>query len=145
MVCLRGENARVDKGYQALAAGAVGMILANDESNGNGVSADPHLLPTSHISYTDGQRVFAYLRSTKYFFFVFHLFSQYFGTVSIQYYFPSTYNCYVRFLIYKYIYRNPEAFISRVRTQLDTKPAPFMAAFSSAGPNLVEPSILKVC
>ncbi|KAG6637872.1 subtilisin-like protease SBT5.4 [Carya illinoinensis] len=103
LVCLRGENARVDKGYQALAAGAVGMILANDESNGNGVSADPHLLPTSHISYTDGQRVFAYLRSTK----------------------------------------NPEAFISRVRTQLDTKPAPFMAAFSSAGPNLVEPSILK--
>ncbi|KAG2682684.1 hypothetical protein I3760_11G202500 [Carya illinoinensis] len=62
LVCLRGENARVDKGYQALAAGAVGMILANDESNGNGVSADPHLLPTSHISYTDGQRVFAYLR-----------------------------------------------------------------------------------
>lgn len=74
MVCLRGENARVDKGYQALTAGAVGMILANDEFNGNGVLADPHLLPTSHISYSDGQRVFAYLKSTKYFFLAFHLF-----------------------------------------------------------------------
>lgn len=43
-----------------------------------------------------------------------------------------------------FIYRNPVASITPVMTQLDTKPAPLMASFSSVGPNLVEPAILKV-
>lgn len=66
LVCLRGLSARVEKGYQAHLAGAVGMILANNVSDGNGVLADAHLLPASHIGYTEGQHVFAYIRSTKY-------------------------------------------------------------------------------
>jgi hypothetical protein len=37
------------------------------------------------------------------------------------------------------------AFLTNVRTELATKPAPFMASFSSRGPNIIEESILKVC
>ncbi|KAE8708326.1 Subtilisin-like protein protease [Hibiscus syriacus] len=103
LVCLRGENARTDKGRQALLAGAVGMILANDEKSGNEIIADPHLLPATHLNFTDGLTVYAYINSTK----------------------------------------NPTAYITPVKTKLDTKPAPFMASFSSRGPNVIEPAILK--
>lgn len=65
LVCLRGDNARVDKGEQALLAGAMGMILANNEPSGNEILADPHVLPASHINFTDGTSVFAYINSTK--------------------------------------------------------------------------------
>jgi len=65
LVCLRGDNARVDKGEQAMLAGAVGMILANNELSGNEILADPHVLPASHINFTDGVAVFAYVNSTK--------------------------------------------------------------------------------
>jgi hypothetical protein len=40
--------------------------------------------------------------------------------------------------------RTPTGFITRPATILGTKPAPFMAAFSSQGPNTVTPGILKV-
>ncbi|PRQ52436.1 putative tripeptidyl-peptidase II [Rosa chinensis] len=103
LACLRGDNARVDKGEQALLAGAVGMILANSEVNGNEIISDPHVLPASHINFTDGSLVFAYINSTKY----------------------------------------PRAYIKRPTTQLGTKPAPFMAAFSSKGPSTITPDILK--
>ncbi|KAK8568969.1 hypothetical protein V6N12_007502 [Hibiscus sabdariffa] len=103
LACLRGQNARVDKGLQASLAGAVGMILANDILSGNEILADPHVLPATHINYTDGLAVFAYINSTK----------------------------------------NPTAYITPVTTQIDTKPAPFMAAFSSKGPNTITPEILK--
>ncbi|MBA0579423.1 hypothetical protein Gorai_021680, partial [Gossypium raimondii] len=104
LVCLRGKNARVDKGQQAALAGAVGMILANDFLTGNEIIADAHLLPASHINYTDGLAVFAYINSTK--------------------------------------NRNPMARIMPVTTLIGTKPAPFMAAFSSKGPNTITPEIL---
>lgn len=66
LICLRGDNPRVDKGQNAALAGAVGMVLANDESNENDVTADPHVLPASHITYKDGQTLYAYMKSTKY-------------------------------------------------------------------------------
>lgn len=34
--------------------------------------------------------------------------------------------------------------ITQVTTQVGVKPAPFMAAFSSKGPNTITPHILKV-
>lgn len=48
--------------------------------------------------------------------------------------------------ILKYINstRRPSSTIGRARTTLDVRPAPVMTAFSSRGPNLVEPNILKV-
>ncbi|XP_034899667.1 subtilisin-like protease SBT5.4 isoform X2 [Populus alba] len=103
LVCLRGENGRVDKGHQALIAGAVGMILANDENSGNEIIADTHVLPAAHVNFTDGEAVFSYLNRSK----------------------------------------APMAFLTNVRTELATKPAPFMASFSSRGPNIIEESILK--
>uniref|UniRef100_A0A5B7BTQ3 Putative subtilisin-like protease SBT5.3 n=1 Tax=Davidia involucrata TaxID=16924 RepID=A0A5B7BTQ3_DAVIN len=103
LVCLRGDNARVDKGQQAALAGAVGMVLANNELSGNEIIADPHVLPASQINYSDGVAIFNYVNST----------------------------------------RSPMAYITSPKTQLDTKPAPFMAAFSSRGPNTITPEILK--
>ncbi|POO02869.1 Subtilase [Trema orientale] len=103
LVCLRGEIARAEKGLQAALAGAVGMILANDIQNWNDIIADAHVLPASHVNFTDGKSVFDYLNYTK----------------------------------------TPMAYMTRAKTELDVKPAPFMAAFSSRGPNIIEPAILK--
>ncbi|RVX08338.1 Subtilisin-like protease SBT5.3 [Vitis vinifera] len=75
----------------------------HNELTGNEVIADPHVLPASHINFTDGVAVFTYLNSTK----------------------------------------SPIAYITPSTTELGTKPAPFMAAFSSKGPNTITPEILK--
>lgn len=40
--------------------------------------------------------------------------------------------------------RNPTASLGRARTVVDVKPSPSMAQFSSRGPNVLEPNILKV-
>ncbi|KAJ6753299.1 PROPROTEIN CONVERTASE SUBTILISIN/KEXIN [Salix purpurea] len=103
IVCLRGINSRVGKGHEAELAGAVGMILANDEESGSELLSDPHVLPAAHLTYTDGQAVMNYIKST----------------------------------------RNPTASISPVHTDLGVVPNPVMAAFSSRGPSLIEPAILK--
>lgn len=66
LVCLRGINARVDKGQQAALAGAVGMVLANNKDAGNEILADPHVLPVSHINYTSGVAIFKYINSTEF-------------------------------------------------------------------------------
>ncbi|KAJ8755569.1 hypothetical protein K2173_022148 [Erythroxylum novogranatense] len=103
LVCRRGQTGRIDKGLQALGAGAVGFILANDEANGDDVIAEPHLLPAAHVSFKDGQAIYAYINYTK----------------------------------------NPMAFFTPSKTVLGVRPAPSVAAFSSRGPSLVEPSVLK--
>ncbi|KAJ1290126.1 hypothetical protein BS78_02G218800 [Paspalum vaginatum] len=103
VVCVRGKNARVEKGEAVRRAGGVGMVLANDEASGNEMIADAHVLPATHITYSDGIVLLAYLNSS----------------------------------------RSASGYITVPYTALDTKPAPFMAAFSSQGPNTVTPQILK--
>ncbi|KAL6656210.1 hypothetical protein ACP70R_007036 [Stipagrostis hirtigluma subsp. patula] len=103
VVCLRGKNARVEKGVAVRQAGGVGLVLANDEASGNEMIADAHVLPATHITYSDGVKLLAYLKSN----------------------------------------RSASGYITVPSTALDTKPAPFMAAFSSQGPNTVTPQILK--
>ncbi|KAK9683901.1 hypothetical protein RND81_10G173600 [Saponaria officinalis] len=103
VACLRGVNGRVNKGVQVSLAGGAGMILCNDKSTGNVISTDPHILPATHLTYTDGVSVFAYINST----------AEAYGTIT-----------------------NPAAV-------LNTKPAPYVAAFSSRGPNTITPEILK--
>lgn len=66
LVCVRGSNGRTEKGLIAANAGAVGMILVNDKNSGTELLADPHVLPASQISFSDGNFVFAYINSTKY-------------------------------------------------------------------------------
>ncbi|KAG8058417.1 hypothetical protein GUJ93_ZPchr0002g25300 [Zizania palustris] len=48
-------------------------------------------------------------------------------------------------LVFSYVknVKNPTGTITKPKTSLGTKPAPFMAAFSSQGPNTVNPEILK--
>lgn len=65
LVCLRGQNGRTEKGEIASLAGAVGMVLVNDEQSGDELIADPHVLPATHLTYNDGKRVYDYLNSTK--------------------------------------------------------------------------------
>ncbi|RZS02121.1 hypothetical protein BHM03_00032105 [Ensete ventricosum] len=104
VVCLRGITARVEKGEAVHQAGGIGMVLANDVDNGNEIVADAHVLPATHITYSDGLNLFSYLRSTK----------------------------------------SPLGYITRPKTKLGAQPAPFMAAFSSKGPNTITPEILKL-
>ena len=65
VVCLRGITARVEKGEAVHQAGGIGMVLANDVDNGNEIVADAHVLPATHITYSDGLTLFSYLGSTK--------------------------------------------------------------------------------
>ncbi|GER29219.1 subtilisin-like serine endopeptidase family protein [Striga asiatica] len=65
LVCLRGITARVDKGRQAALAGAVGMVLANDEAFGNDIKAEAHVLPATHISYKDGVALLTQMNKTR--------------------------------------------------------------------------------
>jgi len=57
VVCDRGEIARVAKSANVEAAGGGGMILANQEAEGDGLSADSHSIPSVHITYKDGVRL----------------------------------------------------------------------------------------
>ncbi|XP_020110279.1 subtilisin-like protease SBT5.3 [Ananas comosus] len=103
VVCIRGNNARVEKGEVVREAGGVGMILANDQATGNELIADAHVLPATHISYSDGLALLSYINSAK----------------------------------------SAAGYITSPKTDIGTKPAPFMAAFSSQGPNTITPEILK--
>jgi len=62
VVCLNGG---VETGKQALIAGAVGVVLANDNNSGNDIEAEPHVLPASNINFSDGVDVFHYINSSK--------------------------------------------------------------------------------
>ncbi|XP_031491374.1 subtilisin-like protease SBT5.3 [Nymphaea colorata] len=65
VVCLRGGNARVEKGYVVQKAGGIGMILCNNAASGNELLADAHVLPASHLTASDGKKVYDYITSTK--------------------------------------------------------------------------------
>ncbi|XP_019158640.1 PREDICTED: subtilisin-like protease SBT5.3 [Ipomoea nil] len=65
LVCLQGENDRIEKSHEAALAGAVGMILANDEDSGNEIIADAHFLPATHVTYSDGLAIFDYINKTR--------------------------------------------------------------------------------
>ncbi|XP_058772823.1 subtilisin-like protease SBT5.4 [Vicia villosa] len=66
LVCVGGIFAGIEESLVALQAGAVGMILCNDEFGGSDIANDDvHFLPTSQITYEDGISVFSYLNSTN--------------------------------------------------------------------------------
>ncbi|CAN0841398.1 Subtilisin-like protease 1 [Linum grandiflorum] len=62
---LGGKVARVDKGVEVKNNGGVGMVLINDFAEGYTTSPGAHVLPASHVSYTDGLAIKAYLSSTQ--------------------------------------------------------------------------------
>jgi len=55
-----------------------------------------------------------------------------------------TYENTLKLVQYIHSSHNPMAQLLPGRTVLDTKPAPSMAMFSSRGPNIIDPNILKV-
>ncbi|XP_066309532.1 subtilisin-like protease SBT5.3 [Miscanthus floridulus] len=65
VVCVRGVNARVEKGFVVKQAGGVGMVLCNDASTGDTVLADAHVLAAAHCAYSQCVRLFTYLQSTN--------------------------------------------------------------------------------
>ncbi|QIG39323.1 S8 family serine peptidase [Microbacterium sp. 4R-513] len=60
VLCIRGGNGRVEKGYNAAQGGAAGMILVNPEVAD--VETDNHFLPTIHLAGPDDP-ILAFLES----------------------------------------------------------------------------------
>lgn len=54
VVCDRGVQARVAKGYNVRAAGGLGMVLVNTEAEGESIVSDDHFLAATHLGYADG-------------------------------------------------------------------------------------------
>jgi len=65
VVCRRGVQARVAKGYNVKLAGAGGMVLVNQADLGDSVVADAHYLPAVHLGYTAGSDLYAKLARAK--------------------------------------------------------------------------------
>ncbi|XP_004491541.2 subtilisin-like protease SBT5.3 [Cicer arietinum] len=66
VVCLEDEFfGIVVAGPEASSAGAVGMILASDSESFYDFIAYPHVLPTSHLNYSDSQYISSYIQTQK--------------------------------------------------------------------------------
>ncbi|MFL6024600.1 MAG: S8 family serine peptidase [Marmoricola sp.] len=61
VVCDRGVNARIDKGFEVKRAGGVGIVLAN--TSPNSLNGDYHPIPAVHVTNTDGAAIKAYITS----------------------------------------------------------------------------------
>ncbi|KAJ4786950.1 Subtilisin-like protease [Rhynchospora pubera] len=103
VICTSGTIARVEKGEAVLQAGGVGMVIINTARSDNMIIPDAHVLPATHLTYSDGQTLLSYLKTN----------SKVLG------------------------------YVTKPETVLYAKPAPFMASFSSRGPNTITPGILK--
>jgi len=66
VVCVRQRSSHIlEQGLVVKQAGGVGMVLCNDDSTGDDVTADMHLLPAAHCSFSQCIQLFDYLQSTK--------------------------------------------------------------------------------
>lgn len=63
VLCERGMNARVEKGFVVKAAGGLGMVLANPEGSGEELVADPHILPALAVGAKAGEAMKKYISS----------------------------------------------------------------------------------
>ncbi|KAG8375042.1 hypothetical protein BUALT_Bualt10G0058500 [Buddleja alternifolia] len=98
-----GGNTRIEKGKAVKNAGGAAMIVVNSELDANTTFSEAHVLPATHVSYTDGLKIITYIKSTS----------------------------------------TPLATILFEGTVIGDDHAPFVAAFSSRGPNSASPGILK--
>ncbi|KAJ6814954.1 subtilisin-like protease SBT1.2 [Iris pallida] len=64
VLCDEGEISRVAKGWIVKSAGGAGMIIASAKSSGYILRDDVHVLPTSHVSYSDGLTIKSYINGT---------------------------------------------------------------------------------
>ncbi|EER90842.1 subtilisin-like protease SBT1.7 [Sorghum bicolor] len=63
VLCDRGTNARVQKGFVVKDAGGAGMVLANTAANGEELVADAHVLPGSGVGEKAGNAMRDYAMS----------------------------------------------------------------------------------
>ncbi|KAJ0980266.1 hypothetical protein J5N97_008521 [Dioscorea zingiberensis] len=63
VLCDRGINARVQKGYVVKTAGGAGMVLANTAANGEELVADAHLLPATGVGEKAANTIRSYVLS----------------------------------------------------------------------------------
>ncbi|GJT29737.1 subtilisin-like protease SBT1.8 [Tanacetum coccineum] len=63
VLCDRGVNPRVEKGFVVKEAGGVGMILANNAASGEELVADSHLLPAVAVGSKVGDEIREYLKT----------------------------------------------------------------------------------
>lgn len=63
VLCDRGTNARVQKGFVVKDAGGAGMVLANTAANGEELVADAHILPGSGVGEKAGNAMRTYASS----------------------------------------------------------------------------------
>ncbi|XP_039138088.1 subtilisin-like protease 4 [Dioscorea cayenensis subsp. rotundata] len=64
VLCVVAGLGNIDKGERVIAAGGGGMIIMNNVQHGFTTLAEPHVLPASHISYVDAQKLVAYVQTT---------------------------------------------------------------------------------
>ncbi|CAN0907429.1 Subtilisin-like protease 4 [Linum grandiflorum] len=65
VVCERGGGVgRIVKGQVVKDAGGAAMILVNKQSDGFSILVDLHVLPATHVSFADGEKIKSYLNST---------------------------------------------------------------------------------
>jgi subtilisin family serine protease len=66
VLCERGgESGRIVKGEVVALAGGAAMILINQEADGFSTLADAHVLPATHVSYSAGLKIKAYINSSS--------------------------------------------------------------------------------
>lgn len=65
VVCDRGGNARVEKGYAVKIAGGLGMILTNTKDSGEELIADSHLIPATMLGQKAGDEVKRYIKTAS--------------------------------------------------------------------------------
>lgn len=60
VLCLRGQNPRVEKSEVVADAGGIGMILYNP-NDAQALITDSHFIPSSHVNFTTGSEIKAYI------------------------------------------------------------------------------------
>ena len=61
VICARGVSGRAEKGFNVAQAGGGGMILYNQSPAVTDLETDNHFLPTTHLQFSEGQQVLAFL------------------------------------------------------------------------------------
>ncbi|KAE9602686.1 putative cucumisin [Lupinus albus] len=56
----------IDQGIEAARVGAAGIILADYDFSWSSISLEPHVLPASHVNFTEGYKILTYIKQTKY-------------------------------------------------------------------------------
>lgn len=131
LVCYSSDTSsqsRIEKSLIVKKAGGVGMILVDENEEG---LAMPFAIPAATVNREIGEKILSYVNHTRCIQFA-SLFE--FDT------FPLT----LMLIIAMTCSRRAASMILPPKTVIGSRPAPWVAAFSSKGPNSPTPQILKV-